>query len=64
MGEVTLEGERGVWPTEGLFVHLFVRKDKSVFMDGWELMCGRREGRIAEAGLSEAHLAFQSFPQG
>lgn len=27
-------------------------------------MCRRREGKIAEAGLSEAHLAFQSFPQG
>lgn len=61
---MALEGGRGVWPTEGLFVHLLEKTNKSVFMCGWELLCRRREGKIAEAGLSEAHLAFQSFPQG
>lgn len=57
-------GDEGHMATEHLFVHLLEKTNKSVFICGWESMCRRKEGNIVEAGLSEAHLASQHFPQG
>lgn len=63
--EMEVEGTRGIWQQSiCLFICLLEKTNKSVFICGWESMCRRKEGNIVEAGLSEAHLAFQRFPQG